>query len=106
MPDLIMVGVDGSVPGFDAVAWAADDAFRMHVPLRNVCVVETWPYQVPQIPAPEWDEALIENARKVLAQAEEIARERQPTIEVSTELMTGTPAAVLRERRRNRAGGR
>ncbi|MEU7746042.1 universal stress protein [Nonomuraea sp. NPDC049158] len=97
MPDLIVVGVDGSVPGFDAVAWAADDAFRMHVPLRTVCVVETWPYQVPQIPAPEWDEALIENARKVLAQAEEMARARQPTVEVTTEVMTGTPAAVLRE---------
>ncbi|MFD1546041.1 universal stress protein [Nonomuraea guangzhouensis] len=98
MSDLIVVGVDGSVPGFDAVAWAADDAFRMRVPLRSVCVVETWAYRVSQTPSPEWDEVLIENARKVLAEAEELARERQPTVEVSTEVIKGTPAAaVLRE---------
>ena len=96
MPDLIVVGVDGSVPGFDAVAWAADDAFRMRVPLRCVIVVETWPYHISQIPSPEWDESLVENARKVLTEAEEIARERQPTVEVSTELVRGTPAAALR----------
>ena len=98
MSDLIVVGVDGSVPGFDAVAWAADDAFRMRVPLRIVFVVETWSYQqVPQIPTPEWDESLIESARKVLTEAEEIAREHRPTVEVSTELLTGNPAAALRE---------
>ncbi|MFI7707540.1 universal stress protein [Nonomuraea sp. NPDC049480] len=96
MSDVIVVGVDGSKPGFRAVAWAADDAFRLHVPLRSVCVVETWPYQVPQIAGPEWEESLITNARKTLAEAEEIVRERQPTVEVSAELMTGTPAAALR----------
>ncbi|MEU4223117.1 universal stress protein [Nonomuraea sp. NPDC026600] len=97
MSDLIVVGVDGSASGFHAVEWAADDAFRMRAPLRGVFVVEGWPHEVPQIPAPEWDEALIENARKVLAEAEEIARGRQPTVEVGTELIRGTPAAALRE---------
>jgi nucleotide-binding universal stress UspA family protein len=97
MSDVIVVGVDGSKPGFHAVAWAADDALRMHVPLRCVCVVETWPYQVPQVGGPEWEESLIANARKTLAEAEEVVRERQPAVEVSTKLMTGTPAAALRE---------
>jgi len=97
MSDVIVVGVDGSKPGFHAVAWAADDASRMHVPLRCVCVVETWSYQVPQVGGPEWEESLIANARKTLAEAEEVVRERQPAVEVSTKLMTGTPAAALRE---------
>ncbi|MEO3892568.1 universal stress protein [Nonomuraea sp. B5E05] len=97
MSDVIVVGVDGSEAGFHAVAWAADDALRMHVPLRIVCVVETWPYQVPQVGGPEWRESLMTNARKTLDEAEEIVRERQPTVEVSTKLLTGTPAAALRE---------
>ncbi|NUT44115.1 MAG: universal stress protein [Thermoactinospora sp.] len=97
MSEQVVVGVDGSASGFDAVAWAADDAFRMEVPLRAVCVVETWPYQVPQIPAPEWEDSLSAHAREVLAKAEEIVRERRPTVEMSTDVMSGTPSVALRE---------
>ena len=69
---------------FEAVVWAADDAFRLGAPLRAVCVVETWPYQVPQIPSPEWEDSLVTHAREVLAKAEGIVRERRPEVEVST----------------------
>ncbi|MFI6925295.1 universal stress protein [Nonomuraea spiralis] len=97
MSELVVVGVDGSAAGFDAVAWAADDAFRMGAALRAVCVVETWPYQVPQIAALEWENSVAERARASLARAEEIVRERRPTVEVSTRLLVGKPAVALRE---------
>lgn len=95
--ELVVVGVDGSASGFDAVVWAADDAYRWGAPLRAVCVVETWPYQVPQIPSPEWEDALVTHARDVLAKAETIAREGRPGIEVSSDVIVGTPAMALRE---------
>ncbi|MFF0864085.1 universal stress protein [Nonomuraea sp. NPDC003560] len=97
MSELVVVGVDGSPSGFDAVAWAADDAFRAGAALRIVSVVETWPYQVPQIAAVEWESAMTERAREILAKAQEIVGERRPTVEVSTRVMTGKASVALRE---------
>ncbi|MFI6184048.1 universal stress protein [Nonomuraea sp. NPDC051191] len=97
MSELVVVGVDGSPSGFDAVAWAADDAFRAKGALRIVSVVETWPYQVPQIAAVEWESSMTERAREILAQAEEIVRERRPTVDVSTRVIAGKASVALRE---------
>ncbi|NUR92201.1 MAG: universal stress protein [Nonomuraea sp.] len=94
---MVVVGVDGSASGFEAVVWAADDACRLGARLRAVCVVETWPYQVPQIPSPEWEDSLVTHAREVLAKAEGIVRERRPEVEVSTDVIVGTPSVALRE---------
>ncbi|MER6945851.1 universal stress protein [Nonomuraea sp. NPDC000554] len=97
MSGVIVAGVDGSAPALAGVEWAADDAFRMRVSLRVVCAVDLWPYPVPELSVPDWEDALFKGAHKVLAEAEATARARQPTVEVSTELLAGPAAAALRE---------
>ncbi|MFF5213577.1 universal stress protein [Streptosporangium sp. NPDC000396] len=85
----VVVAVDGSEEAGRAVEWAADDAFRRHAPLRIVHVVERGPYDIPRFSAPEWPGTLVMNGKKVLAEAERAARGRQPSVEVSTELIEG-----------------
>ncbi|MEV8631333.1 universal stress protein [Streptosporangium sp. NPDC051023] len=86
---LIVVAVDGSQEAGGAVRWAADDALRRHASLRIVHVVEHGPYDISRFSTPEWPGTLVTNGRKVLAEAEQVARERQPSVEVSTELIEG-----------------
>lgn len=97
MSGLIIVGADGSDTASAAIEWAADDAARMGLPLRIVTAVNRWPNDIPKFPAPEWEDAVTESARQVLATAEALARARRPGIEVSTALVEGPPAPVLRE---------
>ncbi|MET8051161.1 MULTISPECIES: universal stress protein [unclassified Streptosporangium] len=97
MSNLIIVGADGSGNATAAIEWAADDAARMGLPLRIVTAVQRWPNDIPKFPAPEWEDAVTESSRKVLAAAEETARSRQPGIEVTTTLIEGPPSLVLRE---------
>jgi nucleotide-binding universal stress UspA family protein len=94
MPDLIIVGTDGSEAANVAVEWAADDALRMHALLRIVSAVSRLPYE---FPVPELDAAKAKNAIDALGTAEEIARTRQPDIQVSTQLVEGDPAKTLRD---------
>ncbi|MEU7004628.1 universal stress protein [Nonomuraea sp. NPDC046570] len=97
MTALIIVGVDGSAPGTAAVEWAADDAFRMGAELKIVHVLDRWPYNITRFPVPDQEDLLLKGASRVLEAAEATARARQPTVEVSTRLIEGVPAAVLQE---------
>ncbi|MBG0817831.1 universal stress protein [Planomonospora sp. ID82291] len=97
MSDPVIVGTDGSAAGSAAVEWAADDAARMRAPLRIVFALDRSPYQIPRFSAPEWGDALIRNAERVLAEAEALARGRRPEIEVTTRVVEGAPAVVLRD---------
>jgi nucleotide-binding universal stress UspA family protein len=98
MSGLIIVGVDGSAAGHAAVRWAADDALRMHAEVRLVTAVHhRWPYDIPKFPTREWQDEMIKSGEKVLAEAENIVRDRQPTVEVTTRLVEGPAAVVLRE---------
>ncbi|MFI7643654.1 universal stress protein [Nonomuraea sp. NPDC049400] len=94
---MIIVGVDGSVSARAAVEWAADDAFRMRLPLRIVHAVDRDWYQVGKYPLPDVPELLLREGDRILREAEALARERQPTVEVETHNTEGTPADVLRE---------
>ncbi|GAA4039328.1 universal stress protein [Nonomuraea soli] len=94
---MIIVGVDGSEASRAAVEWAADDACRTGEPLRLVHAVDRWPYQINRYPAPELTDWLTRGGEKILAQAEEIARVRQPHVEVSTALVEGPVALTLRD---------
>ncbi|MET8986334.1 universal stress protein [Nonomuraea wenchangensis] len=93
MTGLIVAGVDGSAPSTAAVEWAADDAARAGAELRIVHVLDLRPFEI----FAGQQDPLRRAAGKVLAAAEEAARARQPAVEVSTLLMEGVPAAVLRE---------
>ncbi|MGS2641348.1 universal stress protein [Streptosporangium sp. LJ11] len=96
MTHVIVVGADGSAAGTAAVEWAADDAARADRPLRIVYAVDRWPYQISKFPNPVMGDVLERGARRVLAEAEEVARKRQPGIEVTTEPIEGTAVSVLR----------
>ncbi|NUW31660.1 universal stress protein [Nonomuraea sp. SMC257] len=98
---MIIVGVDGSAPARAAVEWAADDALRMHQPLRIVHAVDRSPYQIAKFPTAEWPDALIRGGEKALAEALAVAHERQPSVEATTRLLEGTPAQVLQDEGRD-----
>ncbi|MFI6713436.1 universal stress protein [Nonomuraea sp. NPDC050478] len=95
MSGLIVVGADGSATATAAVAWAADDALRMRVPLRVVTVVHPQPYDALRFAAPVLPDALAE--AEILAEAEATVRSRQPDVEVTIQLIEGNPVAVLRD---------
>ncbi|GAA2899157.1 universal stress protein [Streptosporangium fragile] len=92
----IVVGTDGSPDADRAVKWAADDAFRRRLPLRIVHVVEHGPYDTPRFAAPDWPRTLVRYGREVLLAAERLVRARQPSIDVSTELIEGSLTGILR----------
>ncbi|MFF4615524.1 universal stress protein [Nonomuraea jabiensis] len=94
---MIIVGVDGSVTSRAAVEWAANDAFRMRAPLRIVHAVDRDWYQIGKYPLPDVPDLLLREGRRILREAEALARERQPGVEVTTQNVEGMPAVVLRE---------
>jgi nucleotide-binding universal stress UspA family protein len=97
MPDPIIVGADGSSGALAAVEWAADDAARRECPLRVVCVVDRLAYGIVKFPTTAGD-PLTMHAEQALADAEAAARTRQPGLEISTEIIEGLPAKVLRDK--------
>ncbi|GAA2390653.1 universal stress protein [Nonomuraea africana] len=97
MSGLIVVGTDGSTSATAAVAWAADDAFRMRAPLRIVTAVHRQPDDASRFAAPDLHDALAKAGGEFLAEAEATVRSRQPDVEVTTQLIEGNPVAVLRE---------
>ncbi|WP_431933198.1 universal stress protein [Nonomuraea jabiensis] len=94
---MIIAGVDGSVTSRAAVEWAANDAFRMRVPLRIVHAVDRSPYQIGKYPNVALPDVLLREGSRILCEAEALVRERQPTVEVTAQDVEGAPAAVLRE---------
>ncbi|MEU1732446.1 universal stress protein [Streptosporangium sp. NPDC020145] len=98
MTKSIVVATDGSSAATAAVRWAADDAARRRLPVRIVHVVERWPYGISAFSPPEWQDALADAGERVLTEAAKAAAERRPDIDVTTELVGGTPAETLRER--------
>ena len=97
MSGSIIVGTDGSPAATAAVRWAADDAARRGCPLRFVSVVDHWAYGIPKFPSSGGD-PLTSHAERALSAAEAVARERQPDVKVSTEIVEGIPARVLRDK--------
>ncbi|HEX4813593.1 universal stress protein [Nonomuraea sp. NPDC049480] len=94
---MIIVGVDGSVTSRAAVEWAANDAFRMRVPLRVVYALDGSWYQLGKYPYVGLPDFLVREGRRILREAEALVHERQPTVDVTTQQIEGTPTVVLRE---------
>lgn len=96
-PRRIVVGADGSEQAGAAVAWAAREAVLRHRPLVIVHAF-VWPLlRVATGPLPDSppDTGLRAAAEQLLAAAATTARQAAPDVEVTTELVTGRPTAVL-----------
>lgn len=95
----IIVGTDGSDQSLRAVEWAAEEAERRALPLRIVHAEAEWMYDTPVDPrlvaVRQW---LLAGDKELLAQAEAVARERAPGVDVRAESAPGQVARVLLEK--------
>lgn len=97
MSQSVIVAYDGSMGSQRALGWAADDAARQGVPLRIVHVLAPWPYDISRFTAAGGPEVFTAGAGRMLNEAEEKARALRPDLEVTSALLDGQPAKVLRE---------
>ncbi|WP_216207307.1 universal stress protein [Amycolatopsis aidingensis] len=94
---LILVGVDGSPSAQHAVRWAALEARRRQAPLClfHACYVPpTTPYVPVSLPR-SYRDALLEQGREWLVEAERVAVRAAPEVPVRTDLRIGQAAEQL-----------
>lgn len=93
----IVAGVDGSASALHAVRWAAHEAARRGVPLRLLHVCRLLPVRHPRQVAPpaEYRNAILDQGRHFLTEAEEAAWHAEPGLAVSTDMHDGIAADVL-----------
>ncbi|WP_106403598.1 universal stress protein [Actinocorallia populi] len=92
----VIVGADGSGPGYAAVEWAAQEAVRRGLRLRIVSVLPPWllePLSEPN--ADRMRRELRDNGQEVLRQAAARAAAREPRVRTESELVPGSPAQAL-----------
>lgn len=98
----LVVGVDGSQPALEAVDWAVDEAGLHGLPLRIVHA-SLWERFEGEALAdtPGADPSLVTErdiAQSIVARAAERARRRNPTVEISTDVLPADArSALLRE---------
>lgn len=95
--DPVLVGVDGSESGYEAVGWAAEEASWLGAPLR-ILHAWLWPlYHVQLGPPPGGPPGagLRAQAEHVLSRAQDVARASSPRTLVETSLVTGAAAPEL-----------
>lgn len=101
----VLVAIDGSISGADAVDWAVQEARSRRANLRivHVCAAPTmWdPTAIAQA-APD-ERQVRDRALRILCSAEESVRTTAPELDVETVLGMGNPARVIRAESR-RAG--
>ncbi|UBU18250.1 universal stress protein [Nonomuraea gerenzanensis] len=100
---MIVAGVDGSIPSRAAVDWAAADALRMHEPLLLVHALDRSPYQISKFPDAGHSDSVLRAGQRALNEAVALVHERQPSVEVTTQVVEGTPAPVLCDQGRTAA---
>ncbi len=98
----IVVGLDGSHTSDAALAWAADEAGRRHLPLH---VLHAYPWEIvyPRaggLPLPGREMMAVEEERRAAAeslveQTQEDLRRTHPDVEVRTTTAPGSPAGML-----------
>ena len=95
---MILVGVDGSRAGLEAVAWAVREAALRHAALRIVHVMPAWAYEIPE-DAPHAGVArwMRDGAAATLEQGAERARAENHAVEVESRLLPGDPRLSLIE---------
>ncbi|MGW2702781.1 universal stress protein [Streptomyces sp. NPDC001340] len=101
----IVVGIEADPTRRMALAWAADEAARRHLPLRPVRAegVPTRGYRGREVPPSweEWNEELHRGGKQVLADVVDFVAARHPEVEVDAVLAEGDPVWVLCEQSRH-----
>ncbi|GAA4547436.1 universal stress protein [Pseudonocardia xishanensis] len=93
----VVVGVDGSASGAEAVCWAAREAARRRARLRLVsALVLPEPNHIgnPGL-GTSYKSTMTEAAEQVLADAVALARDTEPGVDMESELRTGFAVPVL-----------
>ncbi|MBO8190510.1 universal stress protein [Streptomyces oryzae] len=94
----VVVGVDGSESGLEAVDWAADEAVLRGVPLR-VLHASLWQrFEHCESPSPQADSGQSPErilAERILAAAQQRAARRQPDAHVTAEIQGSDPVEML-----------
>ena len=94
MPHTVTVGLDGSRASHAALDWAASEALRRSATLEIVQVHETGAYPYSQLLD---DQAEVDRAERLGAEAVRALRERRPNLHVTSRIVAGRPAHVLDE---------
>ncbi|MFJ8632186.1 universal stress protein [Streptomyces sp. NPDC093568] len=88
----ITAGVDGSEESLAGLAWAAREAVRRGLPLR---VVHAWRFQQHDAIDAGDEDTQAQWVRDGLAEAARSVTEKHPGLEVTTDVVEGTPAEAL-----------
>src|SRR3954447_25898707 len=94
-PPPVLVGVDGSPASVRALEWATVRAVAGHTSLHIVHAFPTTVWIYPYGMTPCWDDASIQCAKQVLADAVACARRHDSHVPISTSLRGAHPAAAL-----------
>ncbi|MET9342916.1 universal stress protein [Nonomuraea sp. NPDC003804] len=95
---MIVVGVDGSRAGLEAVAWAAREAALRGVPLRVAHAIYAWACETDQGRYSEIAQWMRQGAEAVLEAGADRARRLEPALTVETAILPGDPReALIRE---------
>ncbi|MFD1939994.1 MULTISPECIES: universal stress protein [Nonomuraea] len=92
---MIVVGVDGSRAGLEAVGWAAAEAALRRVPLRVVHAIHRWAVETEQGRYAGVARWMREGAQTVLAAGVDRALREHPGLTVEAEILPGDPRAAL-----------
>ncbi|MGP3915969.1 universal stress protein [Nonomuraea sp. 10N515B] len=92
---MILVGVDGSRAGLEAVGWAALEAALRDVPLTVAHAMPRWAYETETGRYAEVAEWMRDGGQAVLVAAEQRARREQPKISVTTTFLPDDPRTAL-----------
>ncbi|GII91584.1 hypothetical protein Ssi02_18150 [Sinosporangium siamense] len=100
---MIVVGVDGSKAGLEAVTWAAREAaLRGGDAVRVVHTMAEWPLEMDDAaPHAEVGRWMRDSAAAVLEEAAQHVKNEVPGIDVETRLLAGDPRATLIETSRD-----
>ncbi|MET7423696.1 universal stress protein [Dactylosporangium sp. NPDC005555] len=93
----VVVGVDGSPPSLEAVAWAAEDAVRRSLAL-HILYAFVWPPVYTTVPTPvpsPYELGFQAIAGRVVADAADRARQAAPEVHVTTGTQVESAAAAL-----------
>ncbi|MEV4347528.1 universal stress protein [Actinoplanes sp. NPDC049596] len=93
----IVVGADGSDPGYTAVAWAAREAGYRRAPLRIVHVLEGRPVDRGDRDERSYIEAMWADSNSFITEATRRAHRIAPEVAVRSDTLLGRPVERLRE---------